>query len=79
MVLVFVGEITFSSLVLQNVGAVSIYRLLITVDLLAFILINVICMLVKFIFVINEKPYGESGVKHVNVICLVFVVCILIL
>ena len=54
-VLAFVGGITFSTSVLQNISSVSIFRLLLVVDFLAFVLINIIYILVKFIFTINEK------------------------
>lgn len=49
-VLAFVGGITFSTSVLQNISMVSIFRLLLVIDFLAFILINTIYILVKFIF-----------------------------
>ena len=41
-VLAFVGGITFSTSVLQSISAASIYRLLLTIDFLAFVLINTI-------------------------------------
>lgn len=44
-----------STSVLQNISAVSVFKLLLVVDFLAFVLINVIYILVKFIFTINEK------------------------
>ena len=53
-VLAFVGGITFSTSILQNISAVSVFRLLLVIDFLAFVLINVIYILVKFIFTINE-------------------------
>lgn len=74
-VLAFVGGITFSSAVLQNIGGVSIYRLLIVVDFLAFTLINVIYILLKFIFVINNKDSSMFKVKAINVTCLIIGIC----
>ena len=44
-VLAFVGGITFSTSVLQNISMVSIFRLLLVIDFLAFILINTIYIL----------------------------------
>ena len=41
-VLAFVGGITFSTSVLQNISSVSVFRLLLIVDFLAFVLINII-------------------------------------
>ena len=70
-VLAFVGGITFSTSVLQNISDVSIYRLLLIVDFLAFAFINVIFILVKFISKINEKDAGFFHIKTLNITCLV--------
>lgn len=77
-VLAFVGGITFSTSVLQNISAVSAFRLLLVVDFLAFVLINVIYILVKFIFTINEKNAKLFNIKSLNIACLVIAVIILI-
>lgn len=70
-VLAFVGGITFSTSVLQNISAVSIFRLLLIVDFLAFVLINVIYILVKFIFTINDKDTKLFNIRGLNIACLV--------
>ncbi len=75
-VLAFVGGITFSTSVLQNISSVSVFRLLLIVDFLAFILINVIYILVKFIFTINEKDAKLFNIKTLNIACLVIAVII---
>ena len=64
-ILTFVGGMTFSTSVLQNISSVSIFRLLLTVDFLAVVLINTIYILIKFILVINEKNtrYSLGKVK----------------
>ena len=77
-VLTFVGGITFSTSVLQNISAVSVFRLLLVVDLLAFFIINVIYILVKFIFTINEKNTKLFNIKILNITCLVIAVVIVI-
>lgn len=77
-VLAFVGGITFSSSVLQNISGVSIYRLLIVIDLLALVLINAICILIKFIFVINNKDTGLLKVEKINAFCLILAMGILL-
>ena len=41
-VFAFVGTITFSASVLENISSVSIYRLLLVIDFLAFIFINIV-------------------------------------
>lgn len=77
-ILAFVGGITFSSSVLQNIDKVSIYRLLITVDLLGFVLINVINLLFEFICHILEKERKFSVfLKWLNIIFLVLALAIL--
>ena len=77
-VLAFVGGITFSTSVLQNISAVSVFRLLLVVDFLAFVLINVIYILVKFIYTINEKSVKLFNVKVLNIACLVIVFVIIV-
>ena len=77
-VLAFVGGITFSTSVLQNISAVSVFRLLLVVDFLAFVLINLIYILVKFIFTINEKNTKLFNIKALNIACLVIAMIIVI-
>lgn len=77
-VLTFVGDITFSTSVLQNISAVSVFRLLLVVDFLAFVLINVVYILVKFIFTINEKNAKLFNIKAMNIACLVIAIIIVI-
>ena len=76
-VLTFVGGITFSTSVLQNISGVSVYRLLLVIDFLAFILINTIYVLVKFIFIINNKNAKLFNIKALNIICLIIAVVII--
>lgn len=66
-VLSFVGGITFSSSVLQNIDAVSIYRLLAVIDILALVLINTIYVLIKFISQINDKDFKLFRIKWLNI------------
>lgn len=68
-VLAFVGGITFSTSVLENISEVSAYRLLLVIDFLAFTLINVIYILVKFIFTINNKDAKLFNIKVINISC----------
>ena len=77
-VLAFVGGITFSTSVLQNISSVSAFRLLLVVDFLAFILINVIYILVKFIFAINEKSEKFFNIKVLNIVCLFIAIIIVV-
>lgn len=74
----FVGGITFSTSVLQNISAVSVFRLLLVVDFLAFVLINVIYILVKFIFAINENNAKLFNIKTLNTACLRIAIIIVI-
>ena len=77
-VLAFVGGMTFSTSVLQNISAVSVFRLLLVVDFLAFVLINLIYILVKFIFTINEKNTKLFNIKTLNIACLVIAMIIVV-
>ena len=77
-VLAFVGGITFSTSVLQNIGSVSIYRLLLVIDLLAFVLINTIFILVRFIFEINDKDVSIFKISWVNGAVIAFAVIIVV-
>ena len=87
-ILTFVGGMAFSTSVLQNISSVSIYRLLLTVDFLAVVLINTIYILIRFILVINEKNTSYSlgkvkakqifNIKVFNCVCIVISIIILI-
>lgn len=77
-VFAFVGGITFSTSVLKNISEVSVFRLLLTVDFLAFVLTNIIYILVKFIFTINEKDAKLFNIKALNIACIVIAIIIII-
>ena len=76
-VLAFVGGITFSTSVLQSISAASIYRLLLTIDFLAFVLINTIYILVKFIFTINDKDAKLFKIEKLNCTCLIIAIVVI--
>lgn len=76
-VLAFVGGITFSTSVLQSISAASIYRLLLTIDFLAFVLINTIYILVKFIFTINDKDAKLFKIEKLNWTCLIIAIVVI--
>lgn len=77
-VLTFVGGISFSSAVLQNIGSVSIYRLLMVIIMLALVLVNVIYLLVKFIADINDKNIKVFKLGIFNMVCFVLMFIIVI-
>lgn len=68
-VLAFVGGLTFSTSVLQNIDSVSIYRLLLVIDLLALVIVNAIYLLMKFICHINGKDDKMISIKWFNIVC----------
>lgn len=76
-VLAFVGGITFSTSVLQSISAASIYRLLLTIDFLAFVLINTIYILVKFIFTINDKDAKLFKIEKLKWTCLIIAIVVI--
>lgn len=75
-VLAFVGGITFSTSVLQSISAASIY-LLLTIEFLAFVLINTIYILVKFIFTINDKDAKLFKIEKLNWTCLIIAIVVI--
>lgn len=77
-VLTFVGGATFSTSVLQNISDVNIFRLLLVIDFLAFSLMNIIYVLVKFIFVINGKDTNLLKIKSINKACIFIAIFILL-
>lgn len=77
-VLSFVGGLAFSSSILQNINAVSVYRLLAVIDLLAFVLINTIYILVKFICQINDKDIKLFKLWPINLFLAIFGVSVVL-
>lgn len=78
--LTFIGELTFSASVLQNMHLVSIYRLVLVIDMLALIFSNMLYFLTKFIAAINSKEksnfnFASKIIKCINISCLV--VCVI--
>ena len=67
-VVTFIGGVSFSNEVLKNIHMVSIYRLLITIDGLAFVLTNVTYMMIYLIFEINDKKMGGYKIKWINLV-----------
>ena len=76
-VLVFIGEISFSSSVLSNISEVNIFRLLLVIDLLALVAINTVALLVKMIFRINGIALKTLGIRCLNIVCVVFAIAII--
>lgn len=54
-VLAFTGGMTFSSSVLENIDKASIYRIILVISFLGFIIFNILWMLIHFLRDINEK------------------------
>ena len=79
-VLSFVGGITFTTSVLQNIDKVSMYRLVLMIDFIGFILVNVMYILISFILEINDinKRRYNKYIKCINRVLLA-VACLIIL
>ena len=60
-VLAFMGGLSFSSSVLENFASVSMFRLIITIVLLGFVVFNTIFVLLRFVLHITHK---NSSNKH---------------
>lgn len=78
-VLAFVGGITFTTSVLQNIDKASIFRLILTVDVIGAVLVNVIYLLISFILRINDKDeeINWKFIKTAN--CILLGIAVLIL
>lgn len=81
-VLAFTGGIAFSTSVLENISNASIFRISLIALFLAFILINVIYILTRFIMEINKKK-GQiirypTYMISINVVMLVFLLLIIL-
>lgn len=74
-VLAFTGGIAFSTSVLENIAQASIYRLVLVVTGLSFVLMNVIYLLTRFVQEIlkekNEKIEYPGFLKIFNILCAV--------
>lgn len=71
----FVAGITFSTSVLENMHSVGIYRLVLVILLIAFVLLNVINLLVRYIFRLNKADNCKFPIWQVDLV----IVCLLIL
>lgn len=78
-VVVFTGEINFSSAIFQNINAVSIYRLLSTICLIGIVLFNMTWILLDFIRSINGKANRRSWIFWViNILFILGLIAIFI-
>lgn len=59
-VLAFMGGSIFSTSVLQNIANASVYRIILITDFLAFVVVNLVYLLVMFIVRINEIPQMDN-------------------
>ncbi|EJU23125.1 hypothetical protein [Mogibacterium sp. CM50] len=77
-VLAFVGGITFTTSVLNNINKMSIFRLLITIDAIGVVLINTIFLLMYFIYRLNDKEIKteKQHIKRIN--CAFFIMAVII-
>lgn len=66
--LAFVGGMTFSTSVLQNMKDVGVYRLILVILLLGFILINTINILLRYIFKLNHVETVKIPIWTLNII-----------
>lgn len=73
-VLAFTGGLAFSTSVLQNMANVSIYRLLATVLIISFTLLNTIYLLLKFL---AEVTTAKSPSFHIGILnALICIACV---
>ena len=78
-VLAFVGGLTFSTSVLQNIDSISIYRLIFVIDFIAFVLISIIYLLVKFIMKINDIEVSfDKWLRRIYRICGIIAILVIV-
>jgi len=65
-ILAFVGGITFSNSIFENFNKGSIYRLVLVICLLSFILLNTINLLTTFIKNINQSTSSQHSVTFLS-------------
>lgn len=66
-VLAFMGGISFSSSVLENFAAVSMFRLIITIVLLGFVIFNALFILLRFVLYIVHIDFpGQKTSFHIK-------------
>ena len=80
-VLAFMGGISFSSGILNSIASASMFRLMMTILLLGFVLFNSVFILLRCVMYMIRKKDAEqfkSGVRSFNVILFV-IACVVIL
>ena len=87
-ILAFVGGITFSSSIFENFNKGSIYRLVLVIVLLSFVLFNTINILTTFIKSINQgnkvisrliqSENGKKPITCINIVLLIVAILIII-
>ena len=64
----FVAGITFSTSVFENMHSVGIYRLVLVILLIGFVLLNTINLLVRYIFRLNKAENSKFPMWQLNLI-----------
>lgn len=78
-VVAFVGGITFTTSVLQNIDKAGIFRILLVVDFIGAILLNVMYVLTSFLLRINEKQEKKDVIfiRNANIIIVLIAVIVI--
>lgn len=80
-VLAFMGGISFSSGILSNISSASLFRLILTILLLGFVLFNSIFILLRYVAYIIRKQDSvrfKNGIKWFNIALAVLLVVLII-
>ena len=67
-VVAFVGGLTFSNSILRYISNISIFRLVLVIDLLGVVLITTIYLLLQFIMHINEIYFFGFNIKWLYIV-----------
>lgn len=74
----FVAGITFSTSVLENMHSVGIYRLVLVILLIAFVLLNAINLLVRYIFRLNKEESCKFPMWQIDLILAILLLLLLV-
>lgn len=67
-VVAFIGGVNFSNEVMKSINKASIYRLVLTIDGLGFVILNLVYMMIRLIFEINNMKIKNFRIWPINLI-----------
>lgn len=78
-VVAFIGGVNFSNEVMKSINNASVYRLVLTIDGLGFVILNLVYMMIRLIFEINDMKIEKFHIWPINLAIIVIAVGIIVL